>query len=121
MPPFADYSGVFLIGGPHYAPLPRRRAAIREGHQGHNVSLAWVLEHEERRVRDDCFVLEYVSQFLIDLAAVDRETVEAFELIRLISELWGLKVAKRIRFPTVTTQRKVFHLSLRRMRWRMEL
>jgi hypothetical protein len=50
-------------------------------------------------------VLEYVSTVPhTDLAAVDRETVETFELIRPISELWGLNVANVSAFPTV--QRK---------------
>jgi hypothetical protein len=66
---------------------------------------AWGVEHEERHISDDSFVLEYVSTVPhTDLAAVDRETVETFELIRSISELWGLKVASVSAFPSV--QRK---------------
>jgi len=50
-------------------------------------------------------VLEYVSTVPhTDLAAVDRETLETFELIRPISELWSLKVANVSAFPS--TQRK---------------
>jgi hypothetical protein len=61
---------------------------------------AWGVEHDERHVRDDSFVLEYVSTVPhTELAAVDRETVEAFELIRPISELWKLKVASVSAFP----------------------
>ncbi|MEW5974780.1 MAG: hypothetical protein AB1898_03125 [Acidobacteriota bacterium] len=56
---------------------------------------AWGVDHTDRHVGDDSFVLEYVSTVPhTDLAAVDRETVETFELIRPISELWGLSVAQ---------------------------
>ncbi len=66
---------------------------------------AWGVEHGERQVSSDAFVLEYVSTVPhTDLVAVDRETVETFELIRPISELWGLNVANVSSFPTV--QRK---------------
>jgi hypothetical protein len=65
-------------------------------------NFAWGVEHEERHVRDDCFALEYVSTVShADLAAVDRETVETFELIRPVSELWGLNVASVSAFPSV--------------------
>src|SRR4051794_33614626 len=48
-------------------------------------NFAWGVEHAERHVRDDCFVLEYVSTIPhTDLAAIDRETLETFELIRPI-------------------------------------
>jgi hypothetical protein len=68
-------------------------------------NFAWGVEHTERDVQKDCFVLEYVSTVPhADLEAVDRETLEAFELIRPISELWGLNVAHVSAFPSV--QRK---------------
>ena len=66
---------------------------------------AWGVEHKERDASHDSFVLEYVSTVPhTDLAAVDRETVETFELIRPISELWGLARASVSAFPSV--QRK---------------
>jgi hypothetical protein len=65
-------------------------------------NFAWGVDHEDRHERDDCFVMEYVSTVPhSDPAAVDRETLEAFELIRPISELWGLKVANVSAFPKV--------------------
>src|SRR5215510_13587383 len=70
---------------------------------------AWGVEHEERRISDDSFVLEYVSTVPhTDLAAVDRETVETFELIRPISELWGLNVASVSAFPRAERKGKYF-------------
>lgn len=51
-------------------------------------NFAWGVEHDERHVRDDSFALEYVSTVPhTDLAVVDRETLEVFELIRPTSEL----------------------------------
>ena len=59
--------------------------------------------------RDDCFVLEYVSTVPhTDPAAVDRETLETFELIRPVSELWGLNVANVSAFPSVQRKGKYF-------------
>src|SRR3954462_12705845 len=71
---------------------------------------AWGVEHDERRLADDRFALEYVSTVPhTDLAAVDRETVEAFELIRATSELWALNAADVSAFPSV--QRKGRYLA----------
>jgi len=70
---------------------------------------AWGVEHGDRYVSQDSFALEYVSTVShTDLAAVDRETVETFELIRPISELWGLKVASVSAFPSVQRKGKYF-------------
>ncbi|MDS4042489.1 MAG: hypothetical protein RKP20_15110 [Candidatus Competibacter sp.] len=70
---------------------------------------AWGIEHGERHGSDDSFVLEYVSTAPhTDLAAVDRETVEAFELIRPISELWSLNVASVSAFPSAQRKGKYF-------------
>ena len=50
----------------------------------------------------DCFALEFVSANpTADPAAKDREALEVFELIRPISELWGLKSAVISGFPSV--------------------
>ncbi len=70
---------------------------------------AWGVEHDQREAARDSFVLEYVSTVPhTDLAAVDRETVEAFELIRPISELWGIDVASVAAFPAVQRKGKYF-------------
>ena len=97
---------VFLVAGPqvraisHDVVLPSGKVIkVMACH------LAWGVEHAERRVAHDSFVLEYVSTIPhTDLAAVDRETAETFELIRPISELWGLPIATVAAFPSV--QRK---------------
>lgn len=70
---------------------------------------AWGVEHSERIISDDSFALEYVSTVPhTDLDAVDRETVETFELIRPISELWGIKQASVCAFPSVQRKGKYF-------------
>jgi hypothetical protein len=70
-------------------------------------TFAWGIEHAERDVRKDCFVLEYVSTVPhSDASAVDRETSEVFELIRPVSELWGLDAAQVSAFPTVERKGK---------------
>ena len=70
---------------------------------------AWAVEHEERHLSQDSFVLEYVSTVPhLDQAAVDRETMETFELIRPISELWGLNVANMSAFPSIQRKGKYF-------------
>ena len=72
-------------------------------------NFAWGIDHDDRHARDDCFVLEYVSTVPhTDLAAVDQETRETFELIRPTSELWGLKVAQVSAFPFVERKGKYF-------------
>lgn len=78
-------------------------------------TFAWGVEHAERDVQKDSFVLEYVSTVPhTDLAAVDRETMEVFELIRPVSELWGLDVASISAFPTVNRRGNYFLFFLSR-------
>lgn len=68
-------------------------------------NLAWGVEHDERFPEKDCFLLEYVSTVPdADQPVKDQETVEVFELIRPISELWGLDKAEIHGFPS--TKRK---------------
>src|SRR5690349_18827767 len=56
-----------------------------------STMLVWGVEHGER-VRDDAFQLEYLaSDADLDQSAKDRETLEAFELIRPMTELWGFR------------------------------
>src|SRR5262252_4251248 len=96
----------FLFGGPQIRTLSHDVVLA----SGKTIKItachfAWGVEHDERHVSQDSFALEYVSTVPhTDLAAVDRETVEVFELIRPISETWGLKIAGVAAFPGV--QRK---------------
>jgi len=101
---------LFVFSGPqvrsvsHTVVLPSGKAV--------NVTMcnfAWGVEHAERDVRKDSFVLEYVSTVPhTDVSAVDRETLEVFEQIRPVSELWGLDVANVSAFPTVNRQGQYF-------------
>lgn len=70
-----------------------------------SCNFAWGLEHDDRSPNKDCFTLEYVSSTSdSDLQVRDQETVEVFELIRPISELWGLDKSEVSVFPS--TKRK---------------
>jgi hypothetical protein len=56
--------------------------------------LAWGVEHDERFPDRDAFALEYVSTVpRVPPQDLEREVVEVFELIRPISEQWGLPTA----------------------------
>jgi hypothetical protein len=71
--------------------------------------LLWGVEHDERRSHDDTFGLEYASAAAQgDLAVLDREIAEVFELIRPISEQWGLTVATIAAFPTTKRQGRYY-------------
>ena len=68
-------------------------------------NFVWGIDHDDRYANEDCFALEFVlSTPDSNQEARDKETVEAFELIRPISELWGLEKAEVSVFPT--TKRK---------------
>lgn len=63
--------------------------------------LTWGVEHEERLPDRDSFALEYISSRPgMEEAAVDLETIAAFELIRPAAELWGFTTASVAAFPT---------------------
>jgi hypothetical protein len=56
--------------------------------------LAWGVEHDERHPDQDAFALEYLSELPRERPQVlEREALEAFELIRPLSEQWGMKLA----------------------------
>lgn len=62
--------------------------------------LAWGIDHDERHPSDDCFTMEYVSAVpTADQSVKDDEASEAFELIRVQSELWGFTRAEVSAFP----------------------
>jgi hypothetical protein len=80
-----------------------------------SFNLLWGVEHEERRSRDDTFGLEYVSSAAKgDVAALDREISEVFELIRPISEQWGFNIATISAFPTAKRKGWYYIYSFRR-------
>jgi hypothetical protein len=56
--------------------------------------LAWGVEHDERFPDQDAFAIEYVSTVpQASPQELEREVLEVFELIRPISEQWGLPTA----------------------------
>ena len=65
-----------------------------------SAQLVWGDDHGERLASEDCFQLSYVtSEPAASQAARDREAVEAFELIRPLSELWGFDRATLLSYP----------------------
>jgi hypothetical protein len=73
--------------------------------------LAWGVEHDERHPDQDAFALEYVSGVPRERSQeLEREALEAFELIRPISEQWGLSTATvtALRTPQRTGTYDVF-------------
>jgi hypothetical protein len=70
-------------------------------------NLVWGVGHteSERDMSQDQFQLDFVSSKPnLDSKARDREVLEAFELIRPVTEQWGIKKATVSVFPTA--QRK---------------
>lgn len=118
-------AAVFFLMGPQIRTVSHE-VALPTGKVIHVMAchFAWGVEHQERHVSHDAFVLEYVSTVPhTDLAAVDRETVETFELIRPISERWGLNVASVSAFPSAQRKGKYFIYSFSRNaegRWDFE-
>lgn len=56
--------------------------------------LAWGVEHDERDAAKDSFAIEYLSSVPRDPSTgLEREATEVFELIRPVSEQWGLSIA----------------------------
>lgn len=78
-------------------------------------NLLWGVEHDERRSGDDTFGIEYVSTTPhADLPGLDQETLEVFELIRSISEQWGLPMATVSAFPTAQRKGRYYLYSFTR-------
>jgi hypothetical protein len=73
--------------------------------------LAWGVEHDERHPSQDSFALEYISTVpRVPPEELEREVLEVFELIRPISEQWGLSTAgvSALRTPERTGTYDVF-------------
>ncbi|MCK9408666.1 MAG: hypothetical protein WCX28_11165 [Bacteriovoracaceae bacterium] len=65
-----------------------------------SFNLAWGSDHDTRMKNEDCFALEYVSSAPdLDTLAKNQETLEVFEMIRLLSEMWKLDKAVISVFP----------------------
>src|SRR5262245_37349801 len=56
--------------------------------------LAWGVEHDERHPDQDAFALEYVTALPREKPQqLEQEALEVFELIRPLSEQWGMTLA----------------------------
>jgi hypothetical protein len=63
--------------------------------------LAWGVEHDERHTQQDAFQVEYLSSVPREQSQeLEREVLEVFELIRPISEQWGLSSASVVALRT---------------------
>ena len=72
---------------------------------------AWGVEHDERHPDQDAFALEYLSATpRVPPEGLESEAVEVFELIRPVSEQWGLSTAtvSALRTPDRTGTYDVF-------------
>ena len=67
-----------------------------------SFNLVWGVEHDDRDVNQDCFAIEYVTaKPEADVAQREAEAAQVFELIRPVSEQWGLRTAQMAAFPTL--------------------
>jgi hypothetical protein len=70
------------------------------------MTLAWGVEHDERRPEQDAFTLWYVTNLPEGAPPErEREAREVFELIRPISEQWGFKSATLSAYRTPQRER----------------
>lgn len=67
-----------------------------------SFNLVWGIEHEDREVDKDSFALEYVmADRSPDPVRREAEALQAFELMRAVSEQWGFHTASLAAFPTL--------------------
>ena len=67
-----------------------------------SFDLVWGGEHDDHALGPDCFALQYVSAHPdADAQQREAEAVEAFELVRGVSEQWGLREATVAAIPTL--------------------
>ncbi len=97
--------------GPFQAPIHEQRLPSGKVVRVVSCLLAWGVEHDERHPDQDSFALEYLSSVPRDPAQeLEAEVLEVFELIRPISEQWGLPMATvtALRTPDRTGTYDVF-------------
>lgn len=74
-----------------HAPIHEQRLASGKVVKVVSCQLAWGDEHGERHPDQDAFSLEYLSSVpRVPSQELEREAEEVFELVRPISEQWGL-------------------------------
>ena len=77
--------------GEFHAPIHEQRLASGKPAKVVSCQLAWGDEHGERHPDQDAFSLEYLSSIpRVPPQDLEREVEAVFELIRPISEQWGL-------------------------------
>src|SRR5262245_57501678 len=82
------------VGREHHAPIREQRLPSGKVIRVVSCLLAWGVEHDERFPDQDGFALEYESSApRVPREDLEREVLEVFELIRPISEQWGLPTA----------------------------
>jgi hypothetical protein len=97
---------IFCLGcgeaGGFSSPTLEQRLASGKAIRVTSCMLVWGVEHGERHPNQDSYALEYVSA-LPDTAGkeLDQEALEAFELIRPVSEQWGFSTASVSAFTSV--------------------
>jgi hypothetical protein len=63
--------------------------------------LAWGVDHDDRLPQQDAFQVEYLSSVPREQSqALEREVLEVFEMIRPLSEQWGLSSASVVALRT---------------------
>jgi len=86
--------GCFGDGGVFHEPIREQRLPSGRVVKVVSCVFAWGAEHNERFPDQDAFALEYLSTApRVPPEQLEREVLEVFELIRPISEQWGLPTA----------------------------
>ncbi len=81
-------------GGPFRQLLREQRLPSGKVVEVVSCLFAWGVEHDERHPDEDAFTIEYLSSVpRVPPEDLEREVLEVFELIRPISEQWGLSLA----------------------------
>lgn len=87
-------AGCFGDPGAFRAPIHEQRLASGKVVRVVSCLLAWGVEHDERFPDRDAFAIEYLSEVPRQPPErLEREALEVFELIRPLSEQWGLPSA----------------------------
>ena len=88
--------------GPFHTPSHDEKLASGATIKVTSFNLVWGAEHDEHALGKDCFAIEYVSSYPdADTKRREAEAVEAFELVRPVSEQWGFREATVAAIPTL--------------------
>jgi hypothetical protein len=89
-------------GGPFHTPWHEESLASGNKIKVTSLNLVWGAEHDDHALGKDCFAIEYVTSFPgADAKQREAEALEAFELVRPMSEQWGFREATVAAIPTV--------------------